>query len=195
MKIYFYLNTEKFSNCYLVTNEDTMNALIVDPCKISNEILMQIENGPYCLVAVLITHNHPAHVRGIDTLQKIYSPRIYAADYDVAQNDITVLKEQGTIMVSDFHIWYASVPGHSFDAMVYKIGHVLFTGDVLTAGLIGDTDSTYAKNTLITNIRSKILQKTDSLAVLPGNGPPTSIEAENAFNFMDSLQTSYIESL
>ena len=55
MKVYFHFNIDGFSNCYVVTNEKTMEALIIDPGKITKEILEQIENGPFDLTAVLIT--------------------------------------------------------------------------------------------------------------------------------------------
>ena len=58
MKVYFHFNIDGFSNCYVVTNEKTMEALIIDPGKITKEILEQIENGPFDLTAVLITHKH-----------------------------------------------------------------------------------------------------------------------------------------
>ena len=56
MKIYFHLTLEGFTNCYVVVNDDpnVMEALIVDPGKISNEIIDQIENGGYKLTAVLM---------------------------------------------------------------------------------------------------------------------------------------------
>ena len=72
MKIYLHLKNEKLTNCYLVVNEETKQALIIDPCKISNTLISQIEAGNYDLVAVLITHKHENHYRGLKTLKKIY---------------------------------------------------------------------------------------------------------------------------
>ena len=45
MKIYLHLDFEKLTNCYLVVNEETKKALIIDPCKISNTLIKQIEEG------------------------------------------------------------------------------------------------------------------------------------------------------
>ena len=56
MKIYHHLDFAKLTNCYLVVNEITKEALIIDPCKISNALIAQIEQDKYNLVAVLITH-------------------------------------------------------------------------------------------------------------------------------------------
>ncbi len=182
MKVYFHLSIEGFSNCYVVTNEETMEALIVDPGVITKEIIEQIEREKFKLVGILITHNHTSHTRGLRTIKKIYSPRIYAADYEVAGSDTFLLKGDGIIRVAGLSVGYMSVPGHSHDSLVYKIGQLIFTGDVITAGLIGETNSSYSKKILLSNIKSKILSQQTDIMLMPGHGPPTSVQAERNFN-------------
>jgi glyoxylase-like metal-dependent hydrolase (beta-lactamase superfamily II) len=182
MKIYNYVSLEHFSNCYLITEDMTMQAIIVDPCKINAQILTQIESGPYQLVAALVTHNHTGHTRGISVLQKIYDLKIYAADYEMAKNKAAVLKDDGTLRLAGLDIRYFSVPGHSFDSMVFQIGKVLFTGDVITAGLVGTTYSSYTKKLLVSTIKEKIFSQDETCILLPGHGPPTTIGAEKKFN-------------
>lgn len=182
MKIYFHLNLEGYSNCYIITNPKQKKAIIIDPGKITKEIIQNIENEQYDLIAVLITHNHGSHTDGLNTLRKIYTPQIYAADSQAAEEDTIVLKGDGVFKVAGFTIGYLSVPGHSSDSMCYKIGNVLFTGDTLTAGKIGSTNNNYAKKTLIANVQTKLLSQQECITLLPGHGPPTSIEAEKLFN-------------
>ena len=43
MKVYFNLSIEGFSNCYVVVNEETKEAIIIDPGVITKEIIEQIE--------------------------------------------------------------------------------------------------------------------------------------------------------
>ena len=135
MKVYFHFNIDGFSNCYVVTNERTMEAIIIDPGKITREILEQLEGGPYSLAAVLITHNHKSHVRGLNTIRKIYTPRVYAADFDIAGSEETILNGDGIIQVAGLKVRHLALPGHSADSMAYKIGHVVFTGDTIFAGI------------------------------------------------------------
>ena len=71
MKIYFHMNIESFSNCYVIVNEETKAAIIVDPGKLTKEMVNQFEDNGYKPEAVLITHNHPGHIRGLKTLLKI----------------------------------------------------------------------------------------------------------------------------
>jgi hydroxyacylglutathione hydrolase len=182
MKIYFHLNIEGFSNCYVIVNEATKKALIIDPGKITPDIISQIEDGGYQLTAVLITHNHANHVRGLSTLRKIYKLTVYAADSEVAGNDTAVIKGDGTLKIGGLNIGYFAIPGHTSDSMVYKIGRVLFTGDVISAGKTGETTTTYSLRTLHTGILTKILSQQENTVIMPGHGPPTSVAAEKLYN-------------
>ncbi|MCQ2611633.1 MAG: MBL fold metallo-hydrolase [Treponema sp.] len=182
MKIYYYLNIQGFSNCYLVTNEITKEAILIDPGKITPYIIEQIESDKYNLVAVLVTHNHGSHVDGLKTLLKIYNPKIYAADWEVAGKNTIVLRDEGVVEIAGLSVAYTSLPGHTPDSMIYKIGRVIFTGDVISAGGIGSTNNKYSEKTLITNVQTKILSQQEDTILMPGHGPPTTVGAERLFN-------------
>lgn len=184
MKIYFHLTIEEFTNSYLIVNDDpnVKEALLIDPAKITTQMIKQIEEGGYNLTAVLITHNHTSHVKGLGTLNKIYSPIIYAADYGLCSSNACVLKGDGIIMPAGLKVEYMAVPGHTADSLVFKIGNVLFTGDAITSGIIGETSSKYSKRMLVSKIKEKIFSQTDETVIMPGHGPPTTVGAEKVFN-------------
>lgn len=184
MKIYFHLCIEEFTNCYIVCNDDpaVKQALIIDPGKISNEMIAQLEDGGYELKAVLITHNHTSHTKGLKTLQKIYSPTVYGADTDLPSKNIIELHGDGTLLLAGLKIEYFSVPGHTADSMAFKIGDVIFTGDTIFNGTIGETSSQYSKRTLINSIQQKILSQNNDCIIMSGHGPPTTVLAEKSFN-------------
>ncbi len=182
MKVYFHMNLESFSNCYIVVNDKEKKALIIDPGKIRNEMIDQIEDGGYELVAALITHNHPGHIQGLETLKKIYDIAVYAADYNIAGSSSSVIKGDGTIKTAGLNVSYFAIPGHTPDSMVYKIGNVLFTGDTISAGRIGETSSSYSRKTLITGLKTKILTQQEDTLIMSGHGPLTSVGAERMFN-------------
>ncbi len=195
MKIYFHLSLDGFTNCYVVTNPFTKEALIVDPGIITKEIINQIESDHYTLKAILITHNHPSHVRGVTTLKRIYNPVVYAADYDVDGNDTYVLNGDGSVKIAGLNVTYMALPGHTSDSLAYKIGRVIFTGDALTSGMIGTTSSNYAERTLKSNIETKILSQHDDTVLMPGHGPPTSVGAEKKFNLAVGVQEKSVRHL
>ena len=180
MKIYFHINEGGFSNCYLVVNEISNQAIIIDPGKITKEIIARIEDNHLNLSAVLITHNHGSHADGLKTLRKIYSPKVFAADWTVAANDTTVITGDGTTQIEGMQVSYLSIPGHTADSVVYSIGSILFTGDVLLSGEIGKTNSSYSEYILRSNIEHKIFSQLDTTILMPGHGPPTTLGAAKA---------------
>ncbi len=182
MKIYYHYSLEGFSNGYLVANEETREAVMIDPGAITPRILEQIEKAPYKLSAVLVTHNHESHHRGLETLLRIYAPRIYAADSELKGIPVTMLQGNGTFLAAGFAIRYYSTPGHSPDSLMYQIEHVLFTGDSLSAGRLGSTNNVYGTRNLKTHLRKKMLNQEDSIILMPGHGPPSTIGAERLYN-------------
>lgn len=181
MKVYVYLNLKGFSNTYLVTNEDAKEAIIVDPGEITEELISQIEDNHYKLSAVLITHNHVSHVEGLKTLQKIYTPKVYAADWEIAGEQTNVITGSGRIRIAKMLVTYIAMPGHTSDSVVYGVGNLLFTGDVLFAGSTGSTNSSYSEVILHSNIENKIFSQQDGMILLPGHGPPSSLAAAKEF--------------
>ena len=180
MKIYFHLNEGGFSNCYLVVDEISNQAIIIDPGKITKEIIARIEDNHLNLAAVLITHNHGSHADGLRTLRKIYSPKVFAVDWVVAANDTTVITGDGTTEIEGIQVSYLTIPGHTSDSVVYGIGSILFTGDVLLSGEIGKTNSSYSEYILRSNIEHKIFSQLESTILMPGHGPPSTLGAAKA---------------
>lgn len=182
MKIYPYLNSRGFSNCYLVLNENIQKAIIIDPGQFTSSIIKKLESNSYKLEAVLITHSHPNHTSGLKTLQKLYTLPIYAADWNIAGSKESTIKGCGKLNLAGIEIEYKQVPGHTTDSIVYKIENALFTGDTISAGKIGNTSSKYSEYILKNNIAEKIFSLPEDTIILPGHGPITSVASEKQFN-------------
>ncbi len=182
MKIYFNLNIAGYANTYIVANEKTSEAIIVDPGKLSEEIIKKIEENNLKLTAILITHNHKSHVEALKTLLKIYTPEIYSADLEIAGKKTKVITGDGSLHLAGLLVRYMNLPGHSSDSMIFQIGNVIFTGDTISAGKVGSTNSSYSKHLLRRNIEEKILSQQENTILLPGHGPPTTVNAEKIFN-------------
>ena len=187
MKLFFYYCSYGFSNCYILGAESEnpnrqLPAIIVDPGSIENATLETIENNNFDLKAVLITHDHLSHVRGLRTLMRIYSAEIFAVNQNIMDHKTTLVKDGDALNIAGFFTEVISIPGHSSDSAVYRINNLLFTGDVLTAGLVGRTASAYGAATQMNNLRSRLLSLPGDYVVLPGHGPPSTLEAERRFN-------------
>jgi glyoxylase-like metal-dependent hydrolase (beta-lactamase superfamily II) len=180
MKLFFQYCSYGFSNCYIL-GEDKY-ALIIDPGSMENDTLTTIENNNFNLAAVLITHDHPVHVRGLRTLKRIYDAEVFAVNHIVLDQKTIMVKDRDKIEIAGFEVEVISIPGHSADSVVYRIGAMLFTGDVLTAGLVGSTASAYGTATQMNTLSSRLLSLPGDYVVLPGHGPPSTLEAERRFN-------------
>ncbi len=182
MKIYFHYSVEGFSNGYLVGNETTGEALIVDPGMMDRELLEHIERNRFRIDAVLITHNHASHHKGLETIQRVYSPRVYAADAELKGIRTVLLQGDGSFAAAGFAVRYHAVPGHSPDSLMFQIEKVVFTGDSLSAGRLGVTNNAYGRRILLAHLKNKLLNQEDDVILMPGHGPPSTVGAERLFN-------------
>jgi glyoxylase-like metal-dependent hydrolase (beta-lactamase superfamily II) len=180
MKLFYQYCSYGFSNCYILGEDKS--ALIIDPGSMDNDTLATIENNNFNLAAVLITHDHPVHVKGLRTLKRIYDAEVFAVNHIVLDQKTTMVKDRDKIEIAGFEVEVISIPGHSADSVVYRIGAMLFTGDVLTAGLVGRTASAYGTATQMNTLSSRLLSLPGDYVVLPGHGPPSTLEAERRFN-------------
>jgi glyoxylase-like metal-dependent hydrolase (beta-lactamase superfamily II) len=209
MKLFYQYCSYGFSNCYILGTGNTPSiitpptsqvipsfaaepehkdaskpnaAIIVDPGSMEKNILETIENNNFDLKAVLLTHDHLVHVRGLRTLKRIYNVEIFAVNHNVMDHKTNMVKDGDKIGIAGFWVEVISIPGHSSDSVVYRIENMLFTGDVLTAGLVGRTASAYGAATQMNKLRSRLLSLPGDYIVLPGHGPPSTLEAERRFN-------------
>jgi hydroxyacylglutathione hydrolase len=191
MKLYHHYSLYGFSNVYLLGNDETREAFVVDPAEMNAALLGHIEKNGYSLKAVFITHNHPHHVRGLKTLLKIYDVAVYAANAQVGGFPCRPTRDGEVVETCGFRVEVYSLPGHSPDSLAFCVEGLIFTGDALHAGLIGRTMSSYNATTLSTRVRAKILDKADECIILPGHGPPSTVRTERLYNV--GLEPGYAE--
>lgn len=176
------------SNTYIIGPENGGPAVLIDPGRFDVTLLELIEENNYDIKTVLVTHDHDNHIKGLRTLLKIYDARIIAGSKKIHGFESTPVSDGTELDVIGFRITVIDVEGHSSDSRVYKVGPYLFTGDVLSAGRIGTSQTTYTRKLLIESLKKKILSLDEDLLLLPGHGPPTTIAAEKKWN--SDLQTT-----
>jgi glyoxylase-like metal-dependent hydrolase (beta-lactamase superfamily II) len=184
MKLFFHYSALGYSNCYILGSEQgsVRNAIIVDPSHMDESILSFIEGNDYQIKAILVSHDHRNHVQGLSTMLRIYDTEVFAVNPVVMGHKTTLIRDGDVLNLGEFQFEVISIPGHSADSVVFKIERLLFTGDALSAGLIGRTASSYGDATELSALRSKLFSLPRDFLVFPGHGPPSSLEAERRFN-------------
>jgi glyoxylase-like metal-dependent hydrolase (beta-lactamase superfamily II) len=131
---------------------------------------------------VLITHAHRGHVSGLRTLLKIYQAQLFSHHPSLLDLPASPLLGGQSLKLGEFTFEVIETPGHSSDSLCYRLDQILFTGDTLTAGLVGKTRSGYERGILLASIREKLMTLPDETFLFPGHGPPSKIGIERLYN-------------
>jgi hydroxyacylglutathione hydrolase len=106
-------------------------------------------------------------------------------------DDVRELSDGAQVAIAGLTFDAIHAPGHTPGSTMFQTacpGHadidsVVFSGDVLFAGSIGRTDLPGGNMAdMLKSLRTKVLPLPDTVAVLPGHGPQTTMTRERAGN-------------
>ena len=206
MKVKQFVFSHFMENCFVVWNEDSKEASVIDPGAYGQfeveELFHFVDKNGLTLKYILLTHAHIDHIAGLrqvcehyhlpvtmhaDGMKLLGQAEVYGSvmrfDNVSNMNDLnTVFIKDGDI-VGPFECRY--VPGHCPGSMAFVLHEdkMVFTGDALFRGSIGRTDLPGGNyDQLIKSIRTQILSLDDRYEVLPGHGDVTSVGEEKMYN-------------
>ena len=140
------------TNCYVVTDEQTLNCAVIDPGEESNTILDYIESNHLKCRMILITHGHYDHVGAVQAVAEETGAKVYMNKKDDARYAGNVfmrfqLPENGSfydegdvIELDSLRFEVLATPGHTPGGVSLRCQNALFTGDTLFKGSCGRTD-------------------------------------------------------
>ncbi|MFD3156428.1 MBL fold metallo-hydrolase [Haloimpatiens sp. FM7330] len=186
------------ANCYIVVDEKTKEAVVLDPGGDVEDIYSFIQSKNAKVKYILLTHGHRDHTDGVDELKSLVNAPVCINEKDEklmksgeymfgklkdGKADI-LLKENDIIEFGDnLKIKCIETPGHTPGGMSFAIGNVVFTGDSLFSLSIGRTDFPGGDSyTLINSIKTKLFTMSDDTIVYPGHSMGTSIGREKENN-------------
>ena len=189
------------NNNYLIIDEQSGEAALVDCSFYDEDIYNAIKNSNATLKYILLTHGHFDHVSGIrpingefpkvlmnkkevEWLKRANSilpdfgmPEITIPDVNIDAVDGLVLK------LGEYDIKIIHTPGHTQGGVCYYIGDKLFSGDTLFCESIGRCDLDGGNfEQLIDSVKTKIFSLPNETIIYPGHGKSTNVEWEKMHN-------------
>ena len=191
-------------NAWLVADEASRQAVLIDPGGNVPQLLERARAADLQIQAIWLTHAHLDHVSGVAEAVELTGVEVWlhAADrplYDATQQQgemfgLTVrlppppdheLVPGEPLRLGGLDVDVIHVPGHSPGHVAFWVptAGTVISGDCLFAGSIGRTDlpgGSYAE--LMRSIRERLLPLGDDTRVVTGHGPNTTIGRERLTN-------------
>ncbi len=179
-------NMENFT--YILEDEDTGEAIILDPSWNLDEIKKIITRHDLKVKYIVNTHHHFDHTLGNEAMAKETNAKILQHESSTLKHDITLVDEQkikfGNSQLTVFH-----TPGHSKDSICLVGDGKIFTGDTLFVGNCGRVDLPGGSAQELYHSLFDVLSKMDeSLVIYSGHNygstPISTLANEKKTNFV-----------
>jgi len=195
------------ANCYLVLDEVTGHAAIIDPGGDPDRIIRRCERAEGNPLYIINTHGHCDHMAANALLKERYpQAKLCIGKRDAAlltapllnlsgafgqpirspEADL-LLSEGDRLRVGSLALEVLETPGHTAGSISLLLlegqGPVLFCGDLIFSGGVGRTDldgGDFAE--LKDSIERKVFALPEQTRIMPGHGPETTVGREKRSN-------------
>lgn len=191
-------------NCSIVGDEQTHEAMVIDPGDQVDEILAILRQASLTLKYIVITHAHIDHVGGAMKLKAATGAPILLNHNDLAllkmldmqaawigmkpPESVQVdesLNEGQELQIGKTSSQIIQTPGHTEGSicLLFPEEKKLIAGDTLFAGSIGRTDLPGGSfDKIMRSLHTRLMALPDDIEVVPGHGPLTTIGQERETN-------------
>ena len=183
------------TNCYILEDDQTNLAAVIDPGDEPELIQEALEKEGVEVRYLLLTHGHYDHTTAVPALHRVYPQAdiyIHQADANGAGStlfpltgevdDLKLYDEGDVIRLGDHEIQVLHTPGHSPGSVTLKVEDVLFTGDTLFAGSCGRTDLRGGSYEQIMQSLKRRGELKGDFHVCPGHEATSTLERERRSN-------------
>lgn len=199
------IELEPFStNCYILIDDNTKKAAIIDPAICSQELLNHIKSSDISEIEyILLTHGHFDHILGVAGLKEIYKNAkvaIHSLDADSLSNpkkslaksivgdlqkpvdaDI-ILNDNDKIKLDDLSIDVLHTPGHTPGSVCFLCKDAMFSGDTLFCKTVGRTDFEGGSMDDMLKSVNRLGNLKGDYNVFPGHSAKTTLDEERKHN-------------
>ena len=159
---------------YLIIDNHTQRAAVVDPAWDVPEILNLAAQKGVTITDILLTHSHHDHINGIEQVLARFDAQLHLlkpeADFWGKHLDLPTLHHGGDIIrLGDTEISILHTPGHTPGSACYHIDDHLITGDTMFVWGCGRCDLSGGDPEAMYDTLRKLATLPSSTLTLPGH--------------------------
>lgn len=189
------------TNCYIVYDETTRAAAVIDPGDNAPSILQAVQQEKLDVKYVLLTHAHFDHILAAHEVLQATGAQYVVPEADLwlldrnnmgqfralartyVQDTPDILASEGTeITFGGLKAVYMSTPGHTPGSSVIRIDDCLFTGDCLFRHECGRCDLEGGDFSAMLRSLRRLYELEGDYKVLPGHEGLSTLNEERAAN-------------
>ena len=179
------------TNCYILWDEQTNEAAVIDPGAAGQKIADFLAAHGLTLRMILLTHAHYDHIGGLKLLHELTGAPVYVSTADSTDPAgmthgrliFTNTYDDGDeLTLGSIRIRVIATPGHTPGGVCLLAGGLLFSGDTLFAGSCGRTDFQGGDQSAMMASLRKLGQLPGNPQVLPGHMESSTLDDERQYN-------------
>lgn len=179
------------TNCYILWGADSQECIVIDPGYEPETVLDAVNALGKTVCAILLTHGHFDHVGAVREIFAQTDCDIYICPADCAMPEnmtagplcYTCSYQEGDVLeLASLRIKVLHTPGHTPGSVCLLCEESLFAGDTLFCGSCGRTDLPGGSWQQLQASLARLKALSGDLAVYPGHGGATTLEAEKRYN-------------
>lgn len=193
------------ANNYLLIDETSNEAVMIDCSDAREDVLNEIKESGVNLKYILLTHGHFDHILGVDKYKEVFGVDAFVAKDDIVQIEASgymmmmfsgiepeeiktithFVKDGDEFFIGRIKIKAISTPGHTEGGMSYYVENEgkLFSGDTLFQNSVGRSDLQGGNlKKLVDSVKNILFTLPESTEVYTGHGNMTTIGFEKKYN-------------
>ena len=183
------------TNCYIVTDEDSLECAVIDPGDESNTILDYIEEHHLKPKYIFLTHGHFDHTMAVNAVHEETGATVCMNEKDAGAvldnapfkfnppKDTIWYKEGDIFHVGALTFEVIETPGHTPGGVCLICGEALFTGDTLFRDSCGRTDLYGGDMRELMKSLKRLNALPGDYEVYPGHMDSTTMTRERMYNY------------